>query len=602
MLSSEQCKKYIDQMLIGDTFYLKKVDTNDFKGYKVLISANRIERVEDEEIPPQEDETPEYIVKDICNPDGTPLSNTSSAEWIFSDGKEHTLKFEVPPFGGEAIWIDENYYFSDGPDRNNKETTVLYIDDAVEEDKYYAYRKYIVKHSEDSEGNWVNGRWSDWTVDTGDYYSDVAEGISVNKFLPTTNKWKINANTQTVYVPGNINDNVIIFRNLIDGTGLPPQPYVAIIKREWIEDTSDETDSNISKTTIYIDGVAQEPVAITGSLRDWFVENDYVQSNTWKKNITKIEIGSVESIEHALTYCRTLQEVSFVDNTITQIDDIAFSGCVELQSITLPESITSIGISSFSGCIKLQNIELPNTLTSILDSAFSGCTNLTNVKFSTSLSKIGNTAFNACTNLQNIELPNSLITIGNGAFSKCNSLTEITLPSSIETIGTSCFDTCQNVTSIDLSNCASLYEIPASMCFNNTNLKTIKLSNTTTIIEAHAFGRCLKLESVDFTTTNLQFIKEYAFESCSELESVKLPASINDIGISPNVFTRCSKLQTIIIPGISKEDMKEIITDTTKCIFGPYVSAWPKIETVNITCKNNEELQINIQNGSYTIA
>ncbi len=58
---------------------------------------------------------------------------------------------------------------------------------------------------------------------------------------------------------------------------------------------------------------------------------------------------------------------------VTSIGDDAFSGCVFLTSIILPEGLTSIGEEAFHYCWSLTSITLPEGLTSIGYEAFSEC-------------------------------------------------------------------------------------------------------------------------------------------------------------------------------------------------------------------------------------
>jgi hypothetical protein len=68
-----------------------------------------------------------------------------------------------------------------------------------------------------------------------------------------------------------------------------------------------------------------------------------------------------------------------IPNTVTAIEDLAFSGCIGLTSVTIPNSVTSIGEEAFSGCIGLTSVTISNSVTDIGDYTFSGCIGLTEI-------------------------------------------------------------------------------------------------------------------------------------------------------------------------------------------------------------------------------
>ena len=59
-----------------------------------------------------------------------------------------------------------------------------------------------------------------------------------------------------------------------------------------------------------------------------------------------------------------------IGNSVTSIGDRAFSGCIGLTSVTIPEGVTSIGSSAFYNCIGLTSVTIPNSVTRIVSSAF----------------------------------------------------------------------------------------------------------------------------------------------------------------------------------------------------------------------------------------
>ena len=117
-----------------------------------------------------------------------------------------------------------------------------------------------------------------------------------------------------------------------------------------------------------------------------------------------------------------------IPDTVTSIENRAFSGCRFLCSLTLPTSLTSIGNSTFSGCSSLRSLTLPTSLTSIGDSAFSGCSSLRSLTLPSSLTSIGDSAFKDCHSLRSLTLPSSLTSSHFLAFIGCSSLRTIYIP------------------------------------------------------------------------------------------------------------------------------------------------------------------------------
>ena len=104
---------------------------------------------------------------------------------------------------------------------------------------------------------------------------------------------------------------------------------------------------------------------------------------------------------------------------ITEIKHLAFTGCTDLSSIILPNSITAIsgrnehnvtigGITYGTSVLSpfyntdLSTLTIPNSVTSIGDHAFYECSGLTSVTIGNSVTSIVLNAFVSCTGLENI--------------------------------------------------------------------------------------------------------------------------------------------------------------------------------------------------------
>ena len=110
---------------------------------------------------------------------------------------------------------------------------------------------------------------------------------------------------------------------------------------------------------------------------------------------------------------------------VTRIAAEAFYECVDIKSVTIPDSITSIGEAAFSGCRGITGIVIPDSVTEIGSSAFSNCSALTEIAIPKSVVSIGSYAFSGCDWLIMVSIPASVTSIGACAFKNCGALVEV---------------------------------------------------------------------------------------------------------------------------------------------------------------------------------
>lgn len=203
--------------------------------------------------------------------------------------------------------------------------------------------------------------------------------------------------------------------------------------------------------------------SITSISNSAFSLCERLESVTIPDSVTSIGSGAFEE-------CTSLTNIT-IPNGVTSIGDSAFSGCKILTSINvsenngvysssdgilfnkdqtelicypagkqdtlynIPNSVTSIDDFAFSGCERLTSITIPDSVTSIGYSAFFSCTSLTSVKIPDSVTSIGDIVFDYCESLTSVTIPNSVTSIGYSAFYRCTSLTSVTIPASVTEIG-----------------------------------------------------------------------------------------------------------------------------------------------------------------------
>ncbi|MBO6190232.1 MAG: leucine-rich repeat protein [Alloprevotella sp.] len=326
-----------------------------------------------------------------------------------------------------------------------------------------------------------------------------------------------------------------------------------------------------------------EDVYTDGTLTYWLDTEDeeplvYVYANEdIKETLTQAVVPAVVKIDGT-------------HYTVTNIADLAFQGCTDLTSVTIPATVARIGQWAFNGCQSLKNIPLHPFLTSIGTGAFAGCSALTSVTIPASVESIGEYVFSNCPALEHLTvaegnhrydsregcnaivetatntlhvgcksslIPASVTAIANGAFYYCTSLQRVDIPASIESIGSNAFSGCKALESIRVDAANPVYDSREDC---NAIILTAKNSlifgcnksivpATVTSIGGYAFAQCAGLTGVTLPE-GLTGIGAYAFSGCTGLKSVIIPASVVSIGES--AFGGCAAIESISVAAYNK--------------------------------------------------
>ena len=159
-----------------------------------------------------------------------------------------------------------------------------------------------------------------------------------------------------------------------------------------------------------------------------------------------IKEGTLVICKNAFFYNKTLIEV-FVPDTVVQIGEGAFSGCINLSKIRISESISIIKRSVFEYCHALTALTIPKSVKEIHQDAFGNCVGLKDIVFPNSLNRIGYQAFSGCKSLTTLTIPASVSYIDTFAFAGCRELSTIDFLG-VPKLGNSIFDGCPNLSSI----------------------------------------------------------------------------------------------------------------------------------------------------------
>ena len=294
-----------------------------------------------------------------------------------------------------------------------------------------------------------------------------------------------------------------------------------------------------------------------------------------------IDLNQVETIEsYAFGRCKSLRSFTYAgaqgsgyyNSVLTRIENSAFSTCVNLESVVIPDSVTYIGQYLFSDCASLKSLTIPfvgqtidspsdlyylslpgykgslesltiTKATSIVSEFANGFRQLKVVSINSyECAEIGNKAFSYCSNLEIVNIASSNAMLGDAVFYECKKLKAINLPGNITSIGEECFYNCNSLESIVIPN--KVERINDKAFYYCTNLEKVTMNNKVTYIGREAFYYCGLLKSIDLPKT-LTEIGNQAFYYCTSLESIVIPSTVREIGYS--AFYNCTSLAYAVI-------------------------------------------------------
>mgnify|MGYP001780018616 CR=1 FL=1 len=278
----------------------------------------------------------------------------------------------------------------------------------------------------------------------------------------------------------------------------------------------------------------------------------------------------------------TLSGTYSIKKTTEIICDRAFFDCINLTSISVPNSVKNIGEWAFAGCSLLSSIDIPNSVISIGNNAFAGCLSLKYISIPESVICLNGNPFGEwdgeleCLSAnfiyeddvlfnkdkseiisfrnQEIEsyiIPDSVTSIGDGAFGCCSSLSSLVIPDSVVNIKGNPFYfwkgklECLSASFIYEDNVLFNMDKSKLISYRNQEAKSFIIPDGVKSIGKCAFVDCYSLVSISIpnSVTN---IGDGAFDGCSSLSNLVIPNSVTSIG--DGAFWGCSSLRSLVIP------------------------------------------------------
>lgn len=351
--------------------------------------------------------------------------------------------------------------------------------------------------------------------------------------------------------------------------------------------------------------------------------DDYAFRETAITSLT-LPVGTVSIGNSAFQGCKNLVTVNIPDS-IKEIEEYAFKGCVTLTGVNFAEGthLKMLDSSIFAGCTSLIEFKLPKSdIARDLFGSSSAVKKFTLAKDALLSDRVligltsceefvveeGNTSFvaengvlynkNKSTLIRypqskadtSFAVPEGVTQIGDSstqsAFYGASNLTSVSIPASVRTIGFRAFYNCNALTNIDFLAAKDGNNFDLSIgedAFGYSGLTSIVIPARVAAVgglSRGTFRNNTSLTSVTFEKgSKITSIPTDAFNFCSALKSIHLPATVTEI--ERNAFIYCKSLAAVTI-----EEGGEILKIGNTAFKGTKLS----VTNINALIKNVTEI------------
>lgn len=355
-------------------------------------------------------------------------------------------------------------------------------------------------------------------------------------------------------------------------------------------------------------------------------------------------VDSITLMSDATVYDNAFADSDLVEvdmgvcESVTDLPAGIFAYTDKLNSVIIPQNIVSIGQSAFESSA-LVNIQIPSTVRKISGASFKntdivsidlsnvvefynaartngswypgegifeGCEYLSAVTLNDKLDMLPGYMFAECKNLTSIAIPSSVTSIGEKCFYQ-SGLKAVVIPENVESIGNSAFITSsltyadeeggEKVTHVNIDSKNASYYFDGKQIVAKTEQgdETAMYfasvdDDGTTITVADGVTRITKDMFADYPDvtkiilpSSVKVIKSYAFEGCTNLETVVMPAV--EV-IEQWAFNQCYKLNYLKLPSTITEIHYQAIRDCTNLADGGFTFDMSEVDASRATIAN----------------
>lgn len=233
----------------------------------------------------------------------------------------------------------------------------------------------------------------------------------------------------------------------------------------------------------------------------------------------------------------------------TEIGAYMFGYCINLESVSVPNTIKTIGNYAFYACKHLKHISVPSSVTAFANQIFGGCSQFTEVSFPSGIA--GSQPLYDCTSLKRIIYPADSASSSKYLYNGPRRIYEVVLPKGANAV--------------------------AAHMFSSSYVERVVLPDSITKIDVYAFNQAYYLKSIELPD-NVTTIGDNAFYrvcitkfvASAKLESIGGTVFYDCYNLDVADFRKATKVPTLGSSNFNRGTPKIIVPDD---LYDEWISA-----------------------------